>query len=52
VSSASGQWSRPDELDALVASPEHHQLLLENERVSGRLRAALTVSTPPTSRER
>lgn len=23
----------PDELDALIAAPDHHQLLLENERV-------------------
>jgi hypothetical protein len=26
-------WEWPDELDALVAAPEHHTLLLENERV-------------------
>lgn len=26
-------WEWPDELDALVAAPAHHQLLLENERV-------------------
>jgi isopentenyldiphosphate isomerase len=26
-------WEWPDELDALVAAPEHHSLLLENERV-------------------
>lgn len=25
------EW--PDELDALIAAPEHHQLILENERV-------------------
>ena len=28
-----GQWEWPDELDALVAAPDHHHLLLENERV-------------------
>ena len=27
------QWSWPDELDALVASPENHTLLFENEFV-------------------
>jgi hypothetical protein len=26
-------WEWPDELDALVAAPAHHTLLLENERV-------------------
>jgi hypothetical protein len=26
-------WGWPDELDALVAAPAHHQVLLENERV-------------------
>jgi hypothetical protein len=26
-------WDWPDELDALVAAPAHHSLLLENERV-------------------
>jgi hypothetical protein len=26
-------WEWPDELDALMAAPEHHSLLLENERV-------------------
>jgi hypothetical protein len=26
-------WEWPDELDALAAAPEHHSLLLENERV-------------------
>ena len=28
-----GQWEWPDEWDALLAAPDHHQLLLENERV-------------------
>ena len=28
-----GQWEWPDELDALLAAPDHHHLLLENERV-------------------
>jgi hypothetical protein len=27
------QWSWADGLDALIAAPEHHKLLLENERV-------------------
>ena len=26
-------WPWPDSLDALVAAPEHHTLILENERV-------------------
>jgi hypothetical protein len=26
-------WEWPEELDALAAAPEHHALLLENERV-------------------
>lgn len=26
-------WSWPDELDALIAAPQHHKLLLENETV-------------------
>lgn len=28
-----GPWPWPDSLDALVAAPRHHELLLENERV-------------------
>jgi hypothetical protein len=28
-----GRWEWPDELDALVAAPANHELLLENERV-------------------
>ena len=27
------EWAWPDELDALVASAQHHRLLLENDRV-------------------
>src|ERR1700690_2798321 len=27
------QWPWPDSLDALVAAPVHHKLVLENERV-------------------
>ena len=27
------EWSWPDSLDALVAAPDHHQLMLENDRV-------------------
>jgi len=27
------QWKWPDELDALIAAPEQHLLVLENERV-------------------
>jgi len=30
---ASETWRWPDSLDALVAAPDHHTLLLENERV-------------------
>jgi hypothetical protein len=30
---AVGKWPWPDSLDALVAAPKHHTLLLENERV-------------------
>ena len=26
-------WNYPDELDALIAAPQHHQLLLENDFV-------------------
>jgi hypothetical protein len=26
------RWDWPDELDALVAAPQHHRLLLENEQ--------------------
>jgi hypothetical protein len=28
-----GHWEWPEELDALVAAPDHHHLLLENEHV-------------------
>lgn len=31
--SSSQSWSYPDDLDALIASPEHHKLLFENEFV-------------------
>jgi hypothetical protein len=27
------EWPYPDSLDALVAAPDHHTLLMENERV-------------------
>lgn len=27
------QWNWPDSLDALIAAPQHHKLLLENDRV-------------------
>jgi hypothetical protein len=33
VSKVSESWPWPDSLDALVAAPEHHALLLEDERV-------------------
>jgi hypothetical protein len=26
-------WPWPDSLDAVIAAPEHHKLILENERV-------------------
>lgn len=29
----SPQWPWPDSLDALIAAPQHHSLLLENDRV-------------------
>jgi hypothetical protein len=35
-------WSWPDSLDAVVAAPRHHKLLLENERVR-----LLEVRIPP-----
>ena len=28
-----GQWEWPEELDALIAAPSHHHLLLENQHV-------------------
>ncbi len=37
-------WPWPDELDALVAAPEHHRLLFENERVR-----LLEVRIPPNA---
>jgi len=33
VSADRQPWPWPDSLDALVAAPDHHELLLENERV-------------------
>jgi hypothetical protein len=33
VPSAPEPWAWPDGLDALVAAPDHHELLFENERV-------------------
>jgi len=30
---ASNEWPWPDSLDALVAAPDHHRLLFENENV-------------------
>jgi hypothetical protein len=33
VPAGSEPWAWPDELDALVAAPDHHELLLENEHV-------------------
>jgi hypothetical protein len=33
VSTGRERWAWPDELDALAAAPDHHELLLENERV-------------------
>jgi hypothetical protein len=33
ISKISTSWSWPDSLDALVAAPKHHTLLLEDERV-------------------
>jgi hypothetical protein len=33
ISHNSSDWPWPDSLDALVAAPDHHQLLLEDDRV-------------------
>ena len=30
---ATSRWEWPDELDAIAAAPENHQVLLENDRV-------------------
>ena len=30
---ATSEWEWPDELDAVAAAPENHQILLENDRV-------------------
>jgi hypothetical protein len=30
---ANSTWQWPDELDAIIAAPKHHKLVLENERV-------------------
>lgn len=30
---AAAPWSWPDSLDALIAAPDHHKLLFENDRV-------------------
>jgi hypothetical protein len=32
-SPSENNWPWPDSLDALVAAPEHHKLVMENERV-------------------
>ncbi len=40
--SAGAEWPWPDSLDALVAAPDHHKLLFENERVR-----LLEVRIPP-----
>ncbi|HEY1264097.1 MAG TPA: hypothetical protein VGF06_11280 [Terriglobales bacterium] len=32
-SSGPGEWPWPESLDALAAAPDHHTLMLENERV-------------------
>ena len=33
MSEGAGEWSWPDSLDALVAAPEHHRLVFENDEV-------------------
>lgn len=33
VTRMTSDWSWPDSLDAMVAAPEHHKLLLENDHV-------------------
>src|SRR5437764_8228390 len=32
-SSSNQEWQWPDSLDALIAAPDHHELLFENDRV-------------------
>lgn len=43
---AAAPWPYPDSLDALVAAPQFHRVLLENERVR-----VLEVTVPPHTRE-
>lgn len=33
MTTTTAEWPWPDELDALVASPEHHSLIFENDSV-------------------
>ena len=46
------RWEWPDELDALIAAPENHQLLLENERVRVLLTTIPTGATTPVHTHR
>jgi quercetin dioxygenase-like cupin family protein len=43
---SAGQWPWPRELDALIAAPDSHRLLLENDRVR-----VLEVAIEPGARE-
>jgi hypothetical protein len=46
VAPSGDRWEWPDSLDALVAAPEHHSVLLENDRVrvlEARVEAGQTV---------
>ncbi|MFD1871486.1 hypothetical protein [Hymenobacter bucti] len=43
---AAGPWPYPDSLDAVVAAPQFHRVLFENERVR-----VLEVTVPPHTRE-
>jgi len=42
VSQSSESWQWPDSLDAVIAAPKHHSVLLEDERVR-----VLRTSIPP-----
>jgi quercetin dioxygenase-like cupin family protein len=45
-------WEWPDELDALIAAPENHQLLLENDRVRVLLTTIPSAATTPVHTHR
>jgi hypothetical protein len=47
---SAAHWDWPDKLDALVAAPGNHQLLLENERVRVPLTTVAIGATTPCTR--